>query len=138
MNESPPRRLLYQKLGLKPNMKACFWDSPPDYFDTLLIELPHPLDITDELVEAPFDFIQAFITQDSVLEELFPRLRSSIHPKGAIWISWPKKSAPISADISLQDIRAAARELNLAESKMCSLYATWSAARFTFPKNSPK
>ena len=138
MNNPTGKRALYQKLGLKPGQKACFLNTPPDYFDTALFLLPDHLDATDELSEAPFDFIQVFCTSESELEDLFPKLTTLIQPKGMIWITWPKKSSAIPTEVDMNLVRASAKELQLAESKICAVDENWTAMKYMLPKDKRK
>lgn len=48
-----------------------------------------------------------------------------------LWIAWPKKSGRAAGDLTPDRVRLATRAAGLAESKICSIDATWSALQFT-------
>ena len=131
MSETTGRPLI-KKLGLKPDQKAFFLDTPPHYFD-LLGSLPEGLIIEDALVPS-LDFIHFFAKEQAWLLESFPALKYHLDKKGMIWISWPKGASKVPTDLSSNIVREIGLSNGLVDVKVCSVDTTWSALKFMYRK----
>jgi hypothetical protein len=58
-------------------------------------------------------------TKRSALERLLTALRKELSPDAAIWVSWPKKSSKVAADITENTIRDVALPLGFVDIKVC-------------------
>lgn len=119
---------LWQKLGLKPGLRARLVHAPDDYFslcgfDAALVAL------VARKADA-CDFTHIFARKRMVLERDLPDLIAGLADKGVLWISWPKKSAKVATDISEDALREIVLPLGLVDIKVCAVDAVWSALKF--------
>jgi hypothetical protein len=118
---------LHEKLGIKPGHRVCTVDAPVDY-DTLLEgEVAGARFTTNTRLTA--DLVHIFATEAKVLKKELPRLVKIVFPDGAIWVSWPKKSAQIETDITEQTIRDIALPMGLVDIKVCAVSDMWSGLK---------
>ena len=80
------------------------------------------------------DLVHVFTTKRGELQRLLQRLRHAIAPATAIWVSWPKKSANIAADVDANAIREIALPLGLVDIKVCAVDDVWSALKLVIRK----
>ncbi len=120
---------LLKKIGVKQGMRSILIDAPPEAVEAL--GLPSD-DFTDELVGS-FDYIHVFATSQADLDAVFPNLKSRLSEDGMLWVSWPK-AGRLGTDLTLQHIIRIGYSHGLVESKTISVDPTWSAIKFTFPK----
>ena len=118
---------LWKKLGFKPGMKVCALDPPPHYVD-LLADGPNDW----IMVPAPksCDAIHLFIIEPKDVKEIVT-LSQHLPPAFMLWISWPKKSSPLSRGLSEDYIRKAALACGLVDIKVCAVDADWSGLKLT-------
>ena len=50
-------------------------------------------------------------------------------PSGFIWVSWPKKSSKVPADITEDVIREVCLPMGLVDVKVCAIDAVWSGLK---------
>jgi hypothetical protein len=79
--------------------------------------------------EPGIDLIQLFVTSRIELEASLQRLKTSLKANGLLWISYPKGTSKIQADINRDSINAYARSIGLQGVAMISIDDTWSALR---------
>src|SRR6187401_1619023 len=84
---------LAKKLGIKPGSRLLLVGAPDQYVD-LLAPLPAGIQFDQQLSEAT-DIVQVFSTERIQLEQQLASYRAKLKPTGAIWVSWPKKSARV-------------------------------------------
>ena len=123
---------LWQKLGLKPGLRVVLADAPDDYwtlcgYDPVALELAASRDRVD--------FAHGFARSRAQLQKLLAALSKRLEPGGALWISWPKKSAGVATDLSEGVLREIALPLGLVDVKVCALDATWSGLKFVWRKS---
>jgi hypothetical protein len=118
---------LAQKLGIKPATTVFVINEPANYRE-LLGEAADGVEFSDRVTSNP-DFIHFFITRRSGLEKQLNRLRSKIRDTGALWVSWPKKSAGVSTDVTEDVIREIALPLGFVDVKVCAIDETWSGLK---------
>jgi hypothetical protein len=80
------------------------------------------------------DLIQAFVKSRLELEELLAQVKSELQPGGIIWITYPKGTSKMKADINRDTIAAYAKTLGLQAVAMISVDDTWSALRLKVVK----
>lgn len=117
---------LWKKLGFKPGMKVCALNAPQHYAE--LIDGPNDW----VLVKAPkgADAVHLFITEKTELSAIAGHSRG-MPPTQMLWVSWPKKTSPLSKGLSEDDIRATALPLGLVDIKVCAVDADWSGLKLT-------
>jgi hypothetical protein len=121
---------LAKKLGMKEGSKVRLINAPAHYFN-LFTDLPK-IEIIDDKKQ-PKDLIHFFAGDSKQLNELLPKLRDEINSGGMIWVSWPKKSAKVTTDVSENMIREIALANGLVDIKVCAVDETWSGLKLVIP-----
>lgn len=116
-------------MGIKEGCRAFFFAAPA--MAVIAIDAP-PLDLATELV-GEFDYLHMFVASQAVMEGVFPRLKGHLNTAGSLWVSWPK-NRKLGTDLSLPGVIEIGYRHGLVESKCVSVDATWSALKFTHPK----
>jgi hypothetical protein len=118
-----------KKLGLNQGARAIFVNAP----ETAQRAIDPPsLEVAAELA-GEFDYIHLFTTTQSELDDLLPRLKAHLRPTGMLWVSWPKRRQ-LGTDLALPSVIRICYRHGLVESTCLSVDATWSALKFTHPK----
>ena len=74
----------------------------------------------------------------SELQRQLKLLRGKLSDTGTIWVSWPKKSAGVSTDVTEDAIREAALPLGLVDTKVCAVNETWSGLKLMIRRENRK
>jgi hypothetical protein len=117
---------LWKKLGFKPGMKVCTLNPPKHYRQ--LIDGPNDWVMVKEATGA--DALHVFMTERKHLKDI-AALSKHMPPANMLWVSWPKKTSPLSKGLSEDDIRAAALACGLVDIKVCAVDADWSGLKLT-------
>lgn len=118
---------LARKLGIKPGFRVRTTAAPADYAELLH---PVPADVTiSPAIRSRIDLSHIFTRSATELAAALPRLMRGIHPDGAIWVSWPKKSSNVSSSVDENTIRELALPLGLVDVKVCAVDETWSGLK---------
>lgn len=120
---------MLKKIGVKQGMRSILIDAPPE---TRTILTLRGEDVSGRL-NGSFDYIHLFVKERQRLDATFPKLRSHLRSGGMLWISWPKGRG-MGTDLTLKGIIEIGYNHSLVESKTISVDSTWSAIKFTFPK----
>ena len=123
---------LAKKLGIKPGSRLLLVGAPDQYVD-LLAPLPAGIQFDQQLSEAT-DIVQVFSTERIQLEQQLASYRAKLKPTGAIWVSWPKKSARVPTDITEDIIRDIALPLGFVDIKVCAVNEVWSGLKLVIRK----
>lgn len=118
---------LFQKLGLKPGLRAAVVDPPANY-EAILGDRSPGITIKPGL-RPGLDFIHVFVTAATDLESRLDAYRSAIEPDGMIWVSWPKRSSGRVTDLTEDVVRAAALTHGLVDVKVCAVDEVWSGLK---------
>ena len=127
------RRSLPDKLGYKAGQAALFIALPPE-----LEELTSAVRFgsveqkgrwSERLSSRSFDLIHAFITERLELDMHLLALQKALKPDGTIWVSWPKKAAKITTDVTEDRVREAALKLDLVDVKVAAVDEVWSGLK---------
>ena len=122
---------LVTKLGLKPHSSLYTFDAPSEYLDWLE---PLPEGVKHvTILEPGLEFIHGFFRERIVFEEQLPIFKTHLEKKGMIWISWLKKSAKISTNITEDTIREVALPVGLVDVKVCAVSEIWSGLKLVIP-----
>lgn len=127
---------LPQKLGIKPGTTVVVINAPINY-RKLLGKLPSDVTFTNR-TGANTSFVHFFTTRRSELEKQLNSLRKKIAENGLVWISWPKKSAGLSTDITEDVIRDVALPLGFVDIKVCAVDETWSGLKLMIRRENRK
>ena len=118
---------LWKKLGFKSGMKVCVLN-PPAHYDDLLADGPGDWLRVTEVKQA--DALHLFIITVNELSKI-PTLAKYLPPATMLWVSWPKKTSPLSWGLSEDHIRATALAAGLVDIKVCAVDADWSGLKLT-------
>jgi Protein of unknown function (DUF3052) len=127
---------LSQKLGIKAGTTVLVINRPENYGE-LLGQLPNDVCLTDRPAR-DLDFVHFFTMRRSELQRQLKLLRGKLSDTGTIWVSWPKKSAGVSTDVTEDAIREAALPLGLVDTKVCAVNETWSGLKLMIRRENRK
>src|SRR5437867_5002155 len=116
-----------QKLQVREGQKLLLVNPPQDYSELLAKQLPENVMMVKGTGEA--DVIQVFISSKSQLNEQLGKLRKLLHPKGILWVTYPKGTSKIKTDINRDIIRKEAERFGLEAVAIFSVDNDWSALR---------
>jgi Protein of unknown function (DUF3052) len=118
---------LVKKLGIKPGSRILPLHAPANYA-SLIAPLPENATLVSR-VTARTDIVHLFSTQRKELSATLKTLRQKLTDEGAIWVSWPKKSAKVHTDITEDTIREVALPLGFVDIKVCAVDDVWSGLK---------
>jgi hypothetical protein len=123
---------LVQKLGIREGSRVRPSNAPSHYLD-LLGALPEGARLSGAF-RKDVDVAHHFTTSARDLAAQLPRLMKMIRSNGAIWVSWPKKSARMDTDVTEDVIRDVALPLGLVDVKVCAVDEIWSGLKLVVRK----
>lgn len=111
---------IWQKLGISAETRIRLVSAPQDYEQII------GLSVNKQVVKSgEADFIHCFVTSLQELAALFPELINQTASGGCIWISWYKKSAGISTDVTEDAIRSIILPTGWVDVKVCAVSEQW-------------
>lgn len=119
---------LPKKLGLKPQLRAAFFQLPGDVKTALKDSLSGCRLIKDGRAE--LDFAMIFIKSQAEMEEQLPKFLQHLAPAGMLWVSWPKKTSGMVTDLNENDVRRIGLTAGLVDVKICAVSEVWSGLKF--------
>jgi hypothetical protein len=124
---------LLKKLGIKPEMKVLLINQPNDYYDLLETNISNQLCKKNEVP----DLVHLFVKTSKEFETEMKKLQAVYKKNSAItiWVSWYKKSAKISTDVTEDVIRNYALKNGLVDIKVCAVSDIWSGLKLVVPLN---
>jgi hypothetical protein len=125
---------LWKKLGVKPRARLCVPNAPSEY-SAWISPLPEGAFIVARAPKAACDIVHIFVDSQAALDRELKKARSAIRSDGAIWVSWPKKSAKIPTDLDENRIRSTALKTDLVDVKVCAVSETWSGLKLVVRKH---
>ena len=123
---------LAAKLGMKPGSRVNLVDPPPGH-RKLLAPLPEGVRFEARLSEAT-DLVHFFTTSKARLGKSLPAIRKKMRADAVVWVSWPKKAARVSTDLTEDVVREVALPLGLVDVKVCAIDETWSGLKLVVRK----
>ena len=121
---------LWQKLGLKPQLRVRLQHAPPEYWDWCGFD-PGSVTIVSAAARR-VDFAHLFATSRAELEQDLGKSAKTLDSTGMLWISWPKKSSGVATDITEGTLRELALPLGLVDVKVCAVTEVWSGLKFVW------
>ena len=118
---------LPRKLGIKPGMRVVLV-KPPDGFAAILEPLPPDVALRTTNRGAR-DITLWFARSRRELERGMTRM-AEVAGDGRLWICWPKKTSPLAADHTGDDVRRVALAAGLVDFKVCAVDQDWSGLAF--------
>jgi hypothetical protein len=116
---------LLQKLGVKPSMKLLLLNPPVSYYEWLGADLDQQ--VTANTKEATF--VHLFVATRKELEKNFRALVKDLPTDAILWISWYKKSAGITTDVTEDVIREVVLPSGWVDVKVCAVSEEWSGLK---------
>ena len=116
---------LPKKLGFKSGFRVDFHNMPADVKAELESALADCADGKGEL-----DLAIAFVKSQAELKKQFAVYAKRLQPAGMLWISWPKKSSGIAADLDENIVREIGLDQGLVDVKVCAVSDIWSGLKF--------
>jgi hypothetical protein len=123
---------LARKLGITEGRTILLSHAPKNYLD-LVAPLPEGVRIVSRLTDDT-DIVHLFATRRSELAKALQSLRSKLRQDGAVWVSWPKKSAKVPTDITEDTIREVALPIGFVDVKVCAVDEQWSGLKLVIRK----
>ncbi|HWN11128.1 MAG TPA: hypothetical protein VNO50_17955 [Pyrinomonadaceae bacterium] len=120
---------MLKKIGVKHGMRSILVDAPAEALGVLDLQGD---DVSYRLTGS-FDYIHLFVKDREHLDATFPKLKSHLKTDGMLWVSWPK-GRRLGTDLTLRNVIEIGYNHGLVESKTISIDSTWSAVKFTLPK----
>jgi bifunctional DNA-binding transcriptional regulator/antitoxin component of YhaV-PrlF toxin-antitoxin module len=124
---------LAKKLGIKAGDKILVIDAPKDYRDWLS-PLPENVSIIAKAKLAECAIVHLFAPMMADIERNLAMARGAMTQKGALWVSWYKKSAKLPTDITEDRIRERLLRTDLVDVKVCAVSDIWSGLKFVVRK----
>ncbi len=124
---------LVKKLGIKENFTIKLFNQP-DYYPSLLEDLPGNVRFVEPNVKQPVHFIHYFALDIKSLKKDLLFLQDSLKQDGMIWISWDKTKSKCSDAVNENLVRSEALKLKLVDIKVCALDETWSGLKLVIRK----
>jgi hypothetical protein len=118
-----------EKMGIRKGARTLLVNAPDEAIDA--IQLPALAIETSR--DGEFEYIHLFAIKQADMHEHFPALMNCLAKTGALWLSWPK-GGKMSTDLSLPTVIKIGYDYGLVESKTLSVNETWSAVKFTWPR----
>jgi len=123
---------LARKLGIAGGTRVLALDAPRDSLH-LLAPLPEGV-VFEKRLSKLTGIIHLFSLQKARMAAELERLRRSIRPDAAVWVSWPKRSSKVSTDITEDTIRDVALPLGFVDIKVCAVSEVWSGLKLLIRK----
>ena len=123
---------LAKKLGIKPGMQLYVAAAPANYA-TLVAPLPDDVKMVARATEST-DIAHVFAIRRADLEKALKTFRDKLRSEAVVWVSWPKKAAKVTTDITEDTIREIALPLGFVDVKVCAVDDTWSGLKLVVRK----
>jgi hypothetical protein len=123
---------LSSKLGIRAGWAIHLHGAPADY-RRLLEPLPEGVRF-DSHISTTTDLVQVFTARTAELAKLLRTCRSRLRPTAVLWVSWPKKSSTVPADVAEDTIRDLALPLGFVDIKVCAVTDVWSGLKLVVRK----
>src|SRR5688572_28366492 len=122
---------LIKRLGIKLKMKIQLINPPDEYYDLVEMNLQPQLSKQNE---SP-DLIHLFEKSTKEFEKEMKNIEKKIRKNSSmiIWVSWYKKSAKITTDITEDVILNYALKNGLVDMKVCAVSDIWSGLKLVVP-----
>lgn len=123
---------LPQKIGVKEGGTLTLL-SAPEGIDAAFAPLPAGATITTKLVHN-MSLAVLFCCNVAALSKHIKPTAANLHADGALWISWPKKSSSLFADLTEDMIREIVLPMGLVDVKVCAINNDWSGLKLMVRK----
>ena len=118
---------LPKKLGIKAGFRVQLANAPAE----VRAELREALAECNLVKQGDaLDFVMMFTKSRVEMTEEFSRMRKLLAPAGMLWVSWPKKSSGVAADVDENVVREIGLAAGLVDVKVCAVTEVWSGLKF--------
>ena len=124
---------LAKKLGIKPGDTVFMISAPREYREWLRV-MPDARFVSKPPANGA-DVVHVFATLLAEFEKHLPAARKAMKADGSLWVSWHKKSAKISTDVTEDRIRDLALKTDLVDVKVCAVSDEWSGLKLVVRKH---
>lgn len=126
-----PETSLYKKLGIKPGLKIQVINAPVNYAEML------PVEIADQYIspgQIP-ELVHLFAANHAEFKKEMKGVLRLVKKNRSItvWVSWYKRSAAKTTDLSENIIRDFALQHGLVDVKVCAVSEEWSGLKLVVP-----
>ena len=118
---------LADKLGVREGSRLWPSNAPADY-EALIGPLPPGAAMAADAAQA--DILHAFVEDRAQLVDQAVFLTTAARQGAALWISWPKKSSTLFADLTEDGVREIVLPTGWVDVKVCAVDETWSGLKF--------
>ena len=120
---------LPRKLGIRAGHRIALLGAPAGYAETLG-PLPEGVEVREDAAPgAGLDLVHLFAADGAALDAAWADAAASLHPAGALWVSWPKRASGVPTDLTEDAVRARALARGLVDVKVCAVDAVWSGLK---------
>ncbi|MEP6717771.1 MAG: DUF3052 domain-containing protein [bacterium] len=123
---------LVKKLGIRAGQSVAVVNAPKDFLANELQPLPENVRISAAQTGKRLDFIMLFVASAKALNKELPRLKAKLARDGIFWVSWPKKSSGLEADLSFDVVQQSGLKIGLVDVKICAVNDIWSGLKFVY------
>jgi hypothetical protein len=118
---------LPKKLGIKAGFRAQLANAPAE----VRAELREALAECARVKQGDaLDFVMMFTKSRVEMTKEFARIGKLLAPAGMLWVSWPKKSSGVVADVDENVVREIGLAAGLVDVKVCAVTEVWSGLKF--------
>jgi hypothetical protein len=122
-----PGKSVSQKLLIKEGHNVLLVNPPQGYLAALQAECPDAI-IAEKRSGAP-DVVQVFVSSDAELRKKLPRMKELLSAKTLLWVTYPKGTSKMGADVNRDTIRTYAETIGLNTVSLIAVDEVWSALR---------
>jgi hypothetical protein len=115
-------------LQIREGQKLLLVNPPTGYEERLVKHLPRDVGIVKG-TSTEAEIIQVFTSSKTQLNEQLGKLKKVLHPKGIIWVTYPKGTSKVKTNINRDIIRHEAEKFGLEAVAIFSVDNDWSALR---------
>jgi hypothetical protein len=119
---------LVRKLGLKSGI-VCALVAAPEGFEERIDDLPEDFEFQSKIA-ANTRLVIWFVRSRAEMEFAVDRASLRLPQGASLWIVYPKRSGRLSADFTLNDVRAAALSVGMVDYKVCAVDDDWAGLKF--------
>ena len=125
---TPSSKPISRKLQVKPGNKLVIINAPKGYMEKIVPNLPKDAEVA-EGTSGKMDVIQIFVKSRKELESSLPKIKSKLRTGGSIWVTYPKETSTMKADVNRDVIREYAPRIGMEAVAIFSVDDVWSALR---------
>ncbi len=123
---------LARKLGIAPGSEVLVVGAPTEYRQWLE-PLPPGVTFAGKAGKGT-SLVHLFLRERADLAAHLVRLRATLDPQVAVWVSWPKKASKVPTSITEDVVRELALPVGYVDIKVCAVSDIWSGLKLVVRK----